>query len=437
MLWLQKTVGKSVSVEGVGLHTGETTRLTFAPAPPNTGLVFRVNTDQGVKEIPAVIENVPTGDPAIRNTTLAVGDTKILTVEHVLAGLFGMGVTNCYIELDGIEPPITGCGSALTYVQLLEEAGIVYQGLPASYYRITAPVEWREDGVEIVAEPSDNFRVSMWVNYDDPLIGEQEVTFEIRPDVFAREIAPARTFAFKSDALKLREMGYARGGSLDSALIIDNGTLMGDQTFRFPDEIVRHKLLDLLGDISLLGMPLQGHIRARRSGHVSNAAFTRKLARAERRSSRIYPRRNPEDFDISAILEVMPHRYPFLLIDRISDLDPGKRVIGLKNVTINEPFFQGHFPGHPIMPGVLIIEALAQAGGVLLLTSLEELRGKLVYFIGIDRARFRRPVLPGDVLTLDCQLIKLKGPICKMRGVARVGDETVAEADLMASLVDA
>lgn len=437
MIWLQKTVARASSLEGVGLHTGHTTRLTFNPAPPNTGLVFRVHADGHTTEIPAIIENVPEGELAIRNTTLVSGDVKVFTVEHVMAALAGLGVTNCYIDLEGNEPPITTCGSSLTYVELLQDAGLVHQGLPSGYYRITTPVAYRQDGIEIVAEPADEFRLSMWIDYDDPLIGVQEASYAITPEVFAREIAPARTFAFMKDAVQLRGMGYAMGGSLETALVIDDGKLAGDQTFRFPDEIVRHKLLDLLGDVALLGMPVQGHIRARRSGHVSHAAFTRELARVERRSSRIFPRRKPDDFDISAILEIMPHRYPFLLLDRVIELEPGRRVVGVKNVTINEPFFQGHFPGHPIMPGVLILEAMAQAGGVLLLTSVDEPRGKLVYFSGIDGARFRRPVLPGDVLTFECELLRLKGPIAKMRGVARVGGDKVAEAELMASLVDA
>jgi len=437
MLWLQKTIARDGSLEGVGLHTGQTTRLTLRPAPPNTGLVFRVRCAAGEAEIPARIEYVPADGTAIRNTMLVKGEVKIVTVEHVLAALYGMGVTNCYLDLDGNEPPITSCGSALPYVELLRSVGIAYQGLPAGYFRVTSPIALREPGIEIVAEPADALRLSMWVRYDDPLIGEQEASFEIRPEIFAREIAPARTFAFMDDVIQMRDLGYAQGGTYETALVIENGELAGGQQFRFPDEIVRHKLLDLLGDLALLGMPLQAHVRARRSGHASNARFTHILAAIERRSSRIFPQRQPVNFDIAAILEVMPHRYPFLLVDRILELEPGRRVVGLKNVTINEPFFQGHFPGHPIMPGVLIVEALAQAGGVLLLTGVDDPRGKLVYFSGIDGARFRRPVLPGDVLTLECQLTKLKGAICKMRATARVGDEKVAEADLMATIVDA
>ncbi|MDY0108890.1 MAG: UDP-3-O-acyl-N-acetylglucosamine deacetylase [Candidatus Krumholzibacteria bacterium] len=437
MLWLQRTVARDASLEGVGLHTGQTTRLTLAPAPPNTGLVFRVRCADGAAEIPALIEYVPADQPAIRNTTLARDGIRIFTVEHVLAALFGCGVTNCYIDLQGNEPPITSCGSALPYVELLRETGIRDQGLPAGYFRLQSTVALRERGVEIVAEPCDHLRLSMWVRYDDPLVGEQAATFEITPAVFKREIAPARTFAFMPDVLELRAKGYAQGGSLQTALVIEDGQLAGGQQFRFPDEIVRHKLLDLLGDLALLGMPLQAHVQARRTGHAANTRFTRMLAERERRSNRIFPRRRPDDFDIAAILEVMPHRYPMLLVDRIVELEPGRRVVGLKNVTFNEPFFQGHFPGHPIMPGVLIIEALAQTGGVLLLTGLADPRGKLVYFSGIDRARFRRPVLPGDVLTLVCDMLKLRGPVCKIHGTAYVGQEKVAEAELMASLVDA
>ena len=212
--------------------------------------------------------------------------------------------------------------------------------------------------------------------------------------------------------------------------------LAGGQQLRFPDECVRHKILDLIGDLALLGMPIQGHVKARLSGHAANVEFTRLLAKVERRMPRIYPPRDPEAWDIASIMKIMPHRYPFLLVDRITGIEPGRRVTGLKNVTINEPFFQGHFPGHPIMPAVLIVEAMAQVGGVLLLSNVDDPRGKLVYFSGIDNARFRSPVTPGDQLRFELEMIKLRGPICKMRGTAWVGDKVVAEADLMSTVVD-
>ncbi len=436
MIWLQKTVDKEVSCQGIGLHSGQPARMTFAPAEPNTGLVFEVPCPDGPVEIPAVVENVAPEADLVRATTLVKGGLKIHTVEHVLSALYGLGITNCRIKLEGGEPPVPACGSALSYVEMIDEAGIRDQGLPSVYYKINQPVKYLEGDVEITAEPADDFLVSFHVEYDDPSIGSQDATFEMRPWVYRREIAPARTFAMMRDVDKMREMGLALGGSIENALVFDNGRIHGDLELRFRDEVVRHKILDLMGDLALLGMPVQGHIKARLSGHASNVAFTRILARHERKMPRIYPARKPESWDIASIMEIMPHRYPFLLVDRIIDLQPGKTVTGIKNVTINEPFFQGHFPGHPIMPAVLIIEAMAQVGGVLLLSSVDDPRGKLVYFSGIDEARFRQPVTPGDQLRFELELIKLRGPICKMKGTAWVGDAKVAEANLMSSVVD-
>jgi UDP-3-O-[3-hydroxymyristoyl] N-acetylglucosamine deacetylase/3-hydroxyacyl-[acyl-carrier-protein] dehydratase len=436
VLWLQKTVNKEVSCEGIGLHSGQPARMTFAPADPNTGIVFEVPGDQGTVVIEALVENTLPEADLVRATTLAKDGVQIHTVEHVLGALAGMGITNCRIILEGGEPPVPSCGSALSYVEMIDEAGIRDQGLPSVYYKINRPVSFKEGNVEITAEPADDFLLSFHVEYDDPAIGTQDVTFEMRPWVFRSEIAPARTFALMRDVAKMQEMGLAQGGSVENALVFDNGQIQGDLQLRYPDEVARHKVLDLLGDLALLGMPIQGHIKARLSGHASNVAFTRLLAKAERKMPRIYPARRPESWDIASIMEIMPHRYPFLLVDRITDLQPGKTVTGIKNVSINEPFFQGHFPGHPIMPAVLIIEAMAQVGGVLLLSSVEDPRGKLVYFSGIDEARFRQPVTPGDQLRFELELVKLRGPICKMKGTAWVGDAKVAEANLMSTVVD-
>jgi UDP-3-O-[3-hydroxymyristoyl] N-acetylglucosamine deacetylase/3-hydroxyacyl-[acyl-carrier-protein] dehydratase len=383
-----------------------------------------------------VVENVAPAADLIRATTLVKGKVKIHTVEHVLSAMYGLGITNCRIILEGGEPPVPACGSALSYVEMIDEAGIRDQGLPSVYYKVNRPVSYREGDVEITAEPAEDFLVSFHVEYDDPGIGIQEASFQVRPWIFREEIAPARTFALMRDIAKMQEMGLAKGGSLDNALVFDDGKVHGGGALRFPDEAVRHKILDLLGDLALLGMPIQGHIKARLSGHASNVAFTRLLAKTERKMPRIYPARKPENWDIASIMEIMPHRYPFLLVDRITELEPGKKVTGIKNVTINEPFFQGHFPGHPIMPAVLIVEAMAQVGGVLLLSSVEDPRGKLVYFSGIDEARFRQPVTPGDQLRFELELVKLRGPICKMTGTAWVGDTKVAEANLMSTVVD-
>ncbi|RKZ19000.1 UDP-3-O-[3-hydroxymyristoyl] N-acetylglucosamine deacetylase [bacterium] len=436
MIWLQRTVAREVTVEGIGLHSGQPARMTFAPAPPNAGLVFVVPGPGGEVRIPALVEYaVPTED-LVRATTLTRDGATVHTVEHVLSSLAGLGVTNCEIRLEGGEPPVPACGSSLSYVEMIDEAGIENQGLPSLYYRITRPVSWRDGDIEIIAEPCDHFRLSFHVDYEEPGIGTQSASFELRPDIYRREIAPARTFALMKDVARLQEQGLALGGSLENALVFEDGKLAGNQTLRFLDEPVRHKILDLLGDLALLGMPIQGHVKARLAGHAANVDFTRMLAKTERRMPRIYPPRNPVGWDIGSIMDMLPHRYPFLLVDRITEIEPGHRVEAIKNVTVNEPFFQGHFPDYPIMPAVLIIEAMAQAGGVLLLSTLEDPRGKLVYFSGIDNARFRRPVTPGDQLRFECKMIKLRGPIAKMKGTAYVGDEKVAEADLMSSIVD-
>ncbi len=436
MIRLQKTLGKSVTLEGHGLHTGQASIMTLMPAPINTGIVFEVPGPEGPVKIPALVEHAVPRENMNRATTLEKDGATVTTVEHVLAALFGMGVTNCIVCLEGGEPPVSGCASALVYVNMIQEAGILEQGLPALTYRVNRPRCWRDGRVEISIKPAEQFILSFHIEYDDPAIGIQDATFEIHPDVFQEQIASARTFALMKDVATLQGMGLVKGGSVINALVFDNGKLAGGQKLRFPDECVRHKILDLLGDLALLGMPIQGHVSARFAGHGANVEFTRLLAAGERKLPRIYPPREPTGWDIGSIMAIMPHRYPFLLVDRITELEPGKRVVGLKNVTFNEHFFQGHFPGHPIMPAVLIIEAMAQTGGVLLLSSVNDSRGKLVYFSGIDGARFRQPVTPGDQLKFVLEMVKLRGPMCKMRGTAWVGSDKVAEADLMSTIVD-
>jgi len=436
VLYLQKTVGDRVEMTGTALHSGAEATVTFLPAPTNTGIVFRVGTPQGQLEIPALIENVPAEHSGMRNTKLAADGAEVQTVEHVLSALAGLGVTNCYVDLDGPEPPEPKSGSTVAYVELLESVGVVSQGLPSNYLQIDMPISWSDGEVSLQVVPCDTYRITCQIEYDDPLIGIQEFSCEITPDVYKREIAPCRTFAMRTDVEKLKSMGLGQGGTLENALIVENGGLVNDLPLRFPDEFVRHKILDLIGDLALVGVPIQGHVIARRSGHDGNLAFARLLARKERKATRIYPQRQPKYWDIASIMKVMPHRYPFLLVDRIIEFESGKRVVGIKNVSVNEPFFQGHFPDHPIMPGVLITEAMAQVGGVLLMSSVDNPESKLVYFSGIDGARFRKPVTPGDQIRFELEMVKMRGPICKMRGVACVDGEKVAEADLMSTIVD-
>jgi UDP-3-O-[3-hydroxymyristoyl] N-acetylglucosamine deacetylase/3-hydroxyacyl-[acyl-carrier-protein] dehydratase len=432
----QRTIKDVAVFEGVGLHTGQRSVLRICPAEPNTGVVFRVETEGGRVDIPAAVENVPENVPFARNTTLALDGISISTVEHVLATIYGLSIDNCVLELDGPEPPEPADGSCKQFVDQILAVGVVEQGVPATVYEVRKPVQWSKEGIGITAIPYDGFRVSFTIQYDNPVIGTQYASFDINPETFAREIAPARTFALKREVNHLRGLGLIQGGTLSNALVVDEERILNDEPLRFPDEFVRHKILDLLGDLCLLGMPIKGHVISLKSGHLPNVQFVRKVSAIEAGATRIYRPKKPRYWDIRAIMDILPHRYPFLLVDRILEVVPGEKVRGIKNVSINEPFFQGHFPGHPIMPGVLVVEAMAQCGGVLMMSLLEQPETKLVYFSSIDKARFRKPVLPGDQLEFDLKMLRFRRNTCKMVGTATVDGEKVAEAELLAAVVD-
>ena len=382
-----------------------------------------------------MVASVPDGD-TYRNTTLGSGDAAIHTVEHVLAACYGLQVDNAIIEMSANEPPLTDSGSCETYVQLFNEVGYTNQGVPRDVLEIDRTVTYKDGEVEIFALPSDTFRISFTIQYSNDHIGTQYATFEITPEIFQKEISSARTFVLANDIEKLRSRGLIKGGSLETAIVFDENGVVNNEPLRFEDECVRHKILDLIGDLSLLGQSIKGHVHAVKSGHSSNLKFVKKLAELAEKKRRTMPGTQDGSWDINMIQEIMPHRYPFLLVDRILELEPRKRVVGIKNVTINEPFFVGHFPGHPIMPAVLIIEAMAQVGGVLLLNTVDNPKNCLLYFTRIDKARFRKPVLPGDQLRFEIELVAFKRRVCKMRGLAYVGDDLVAEAELLANLVD-
>jgi UDP-3-O-[3-hydroxymyristoyl] N-acetylglucosamine deacetylase/3-hydroxyacyl-[acyl-carrier-protein] dehydratase len=459
----QNTIAREASLEGVGLHTGAQTHLTFKPAPEGHGVTF-VRTDlKDAPEIPADIEHVV---DLQRGTTLGVGDVRIATVEHVLAAVAGLEIDNVVIALDNVEPPVMD-GSVKPFVDALLTAGKVEQEAIREYLEITEPISYSEPdrGIDVVVLPSEALRITFLVDYNNPALGTQYTSLVSLKDEFAHEFAPARTFCFLSELESLKEKNLIKGGHLDSAVVIcDNGTsqddvdrltrlfdikepvplgttgILADRPLRFPNEPVRHKAVDLIGDLALIGVPLKAHVLAARSGHMANVALARKIREVyqKQRFKQKYGGSGDQKgfMDIRAILKIMPHRYPLLLIDRILDVDPGKRVVAIKNVTINEPFFMGHFPEHPIMPGVLVIEAMAQAGGVLLLNTVEEPETKVVYFMGIDGARFRRPVLPGDQLRFELEMLMNRRGMCKMKGRATVDGEVVTEAELMATVVD-
>jgi len=426
--------------------------VEFSPGPPDAGLVFVRRDLEGAPRIPVCPAAARYDSKEGRRTILQDGDAQVHTVEHILAAVAGLGIDSLEISLDGLEAPEPDGGGALPIAQLLQGAGIVDLDVPCMEYRLARTVAYRDGDVEIQGVPSDETRLSYTIVYDDPLIGTQHYSFTLSPERFMSEIAPARTFALYRDVEMLRAAGMIKGGSLDNAVVVDDGKLMNDEPLRFPDEFARHKILDLLGDLAILGRPLRGHIMAVRGGHESHVAFVKRTAKALEDAAKpsswvrepltAHNKPEPHDpekegfvFNIQDILRVMPHRYPFLLVDRILEMSRD-RVVGIKNVTINEPFFQGHFPGQPVMPGVLLIEAMAQVGGVLLLNAVEDPEGKLVYFIGIDKARFRQAVVPGDQLRFVLQMDRLKGRICKMSGKAYVDDALVCQAELMSSVVE-
>jgi UDP-3-O-[3-hydroxymyristoyl] N-acetylglucosamine deacetylase / 3-hydroxyacyl-[acyl-carrier-protein] dehydratase len=463
MLELQRTIAKPVSMSGVGLHTGTSCTMTFKPAPENYGIKF-VRIDLGGKpEIPANADNVV---DVSRGTTIAVGEAKVHTVEHVLAAVVGLQIDNLIIELNGIEPPV-GDGSSIPYVEQLTKAGFVQQDAPKDYLIIDETVMFHDEErqVDIVALPLDSYRVTVMVDYQNPALGSQHTgLFDLEKE-FVTEFAPARTFCFLSEVEQLANAGLIKGGDVDNAVVIidrnsseeeleklrkklgikekvtagKNG-ILNNKELRFKNEPVRHKLLDILGDLALIGVPIKAQILAARPGHKANVEFAKQIRKLYQQKKLVkkyqFVKKEGVVFDTSAIERILPHRYPFLLVDKIIHLELDKKVIGVKSVTINEPFFQGHFPGHPIMPGVLIIEALAQTGGVLLLNSFPNPEEKLVLFMQINNAKFRKTVVPGDQLYLEVELTQKKSKIVMMSGKAFVNETLVAEADFMAGVVD-
>ena len=436
MIRQQRTIAREFVLSGQGLHTGNSVTMRVKPAPAGTGIRFlRVDMDPPV-EIPALVTSIPQDAPAQRNTSISAGAVEIHTVEHVLATCYGLQIDNLLIEIDGNEPPEPTNGTYAGYVRAFEEAGLVSQGAPADIFAVDRPVTLKENGIEINAVPADDFRVSFTIQYANPQIGTQYASFTVSPEVFEKEIAPARTFVIYDDVERLRSMGLIKGGNLRNAVVFTNDGVMNEESLRFPDECVRHKILDLIGDLSLLGAPIRGHVHAIKSGHAANVRFVRKLYELHQGRKRAAGDTPAGVWDINLIQQIMPHRYPFLLVDRILKLEDRKRVVGIKNVTINEPFFSGHFPGHPIMPAVLIIEAMAQTGGVMLLNTVDDPRKYLVYFTRVDKAKFRRPVLPGDQLRFELEMKTLRRGMCTMQGYAYVDDKLAAEAELSSVIVE-
>lgn len=455
----QHTIRESVSVSGIGLHTGASATLTFHPAPANAGRVFHRTDMEGNPAVRADVDNVT---DTSRGTTLSENGAKVHTVEHVMAALAGLSIDNVRMDLDGPEPPILD-GSAWGYVQALDNAGREEQEENIQIFYLDQPLEYEEPGrgVHLVAMPaSEGFRASVMIDFDSPVMRPQHARIE-NIEAFREEIANSRTFCFVHEIEQLHAAGLIQGGSLENALVFaDKGIseaqgenlralfhqpdlelrpgLLNADGFRHENEPARHKLLDLIGDLALVGVPVSANVIATRPGHKANVELAKKI-KARLKQKKLAEKYQKESkkgivFDINAITEILPHRYPFLLVDKILEFTE-TTIVGVKNVTINEPFFQGHFPGNPIMPGVLQLEAMAQVGGILLLNSVENPKSVWVYFVAIDNARFKKPVIPGDTLTLQLEMTALRRGICKMSGQAFVDGQLVCSAELVASVV--
>ena len=455
-----RTLKDRVTLEGVGLHTGETVKLTFRPAPEDTGYVF-VRTDLNPPvEIPADIHYVTNTD---RGTNLEKDGTKVQTSEHVLAALVGMGVDNCYIELDSAESPIMD-GSSKFFVEAIESVGIIGQNKQREEYVVTDLITYKdeESGSEITLIPSDEYQVTTMVDFETEVLGTQNASLDTLTD-FKDTIAPSRTFSFLHELETLLENGLIKGGDLNNAIVyvdkplsesnmdrlkeafgkdniaVQPNGILDNLSLHFSNEAARHKLLDVIGDLALVGVPIRGKVFAHKPGHKVNADFSRKLSqiiKQERRQNAPKVDLNAEPLmDVNDIIKMLPHRPPFLLVDKIFELSE-THVVGLKNVTMNEPFFVGHFPGAPVMPGVLQIEAMAQAGGVLLLNTVPDPENYITLFMKMDNVKFKRPVKPGDTLLFKLELISpIRRGICHMRGMIFANGNLTTEGELMAQII--
>ena len=456
----QQTIASEVSMSGVGIHSGQTVDIVLKPAEPNTGIVFKRTDLPNSPSVKADVDNVI---ETTRSTTIEANGARVSTIEHLMAALVGNGVDNVVIEINAAEVPILD-GSSEPFSQVIQQAGVKQQEAAKVYYTLQHNISFvdEEKKVEMVALPFDSFRINTLIDFNSPVLGTQHADLKNLAD-FNTEVAPCRTFCFFHELEYLLDNNLIKGGDINNAIVVVDkpvtdeqvqriakvfrkenvkvaeGGILNNLELRFPNEPARHKLLDVVGDLALVGIPFKAHIIANRPGHSSNIAFAKKIKEHLKKYKNkaaipVYDPNKPPVYDIHAIERKLPHRYPFLLIDKIISLNE-KEVVAVKNVTYNEPFFQGHFPGNCVMPGVLQVEALAQTGGILTIPDDPD-HTYDTYFLKIDNCKFKNKVVPGDTLILKMELMNpVRRGICEMKGTIFVGDKLVAEADMVAQIV--
>lgn len=423
----QKTLKQSISFTGRGLHTGQEVTMKVLPAPANSGIQFaRVDLDPELR-IRASVEYVRSDET--RQTALVVGRGVIRTIEHLMASFHGLGIDNAIVEVNADEVPGMD-GSAKDYVAAFLKVGLEEQAVNRQWIDIQNPIFVDYGDQSLVVLPAPYLSISYTLSYRDNDLQDQFLTMRILPEIFERELAPARTFCLKKEAEQLLAMGYGKGASLANTLVFERNQPI-ENTLRFSDEACRHKIMDLMGDLFLAGGFVRGHIIANRSGHALNLELVRKISMMNKSANE----KLPSTLTVEEIKKIIPHRYPFLFVDKIENFEPGVRATGYKQVSMNDYFFQGHFPEHPVMPGVLIIEAMAQVGGVIMLSEPEN-RKKIAYFMSLDEAKFRSPVVPGDELRLEVEVIKKRARTGQCSGKAYVKEKLVCEAVVKFAVVD-